>query len=417
MEYLTPIDLRYYCPIPDCGVFVPADKADQVFRRAKCPKGHLTCVDCRQPAHTDAVQCVQNRDMELVQKLANEEGWRRCYRCHTMVEHSNACRHMTCRCGAEFCYVCGKIWWTCGCTERQLDQIKKRARQNAARRRAQEERERREIEELKKALEAIAKMEAADAEKLERICAAKEVQRKKHVQRTYAELRTKVDEINEFQRGFLDGQHVRDRDRLELRIDVAMDGLRLKHDARLSYLHTSLKTKIEEREKELEQDWQERVANEKKAEADYKAQLDEWAKTVKNGDRRKEELLKAQKSKHDQGRDGYMRKRDDELDRLRWVLDEEVTIERELMDAKTARVEESFKVQQRELQVKVRTELRWLELVFPERGRLLDRFLAVELADEIVDDADDRWNTFIVKEEAGEAGPSRFRSAMKHAKG
>lgn len=60
-------------------------------------------MDCRQAAHADAVQCVKNQDMELVQRLAAEEGWRRCHRCHTMIEHRTACRHITCRCGAEFC--------------------------------------------------------------------------------------------------------------------------------------------------------------------------------------------------------------------------------------------------------------------------------------------------------------------------
>lgn len=380
-------------------------------------RNHVTCVDCRAWAHNDATQCTENQDMQLVQKLALEEGWRRCYRCHTMVEHKNACRHITCRCGAEFCYVCGKVWWTCGCTERQLDQIKKRARDNAARRKEQEERERREVEELQRALEAIAKMEAEETEKRKKIRAAKETQRQRQVRWAYAELRTKLDEVNDFQKGFLDGQHGRDGDHLKLKTQVAMDGLGLKHEVKLGQLRTALKVKIEKREEEWEQDWQERVANEKKVDAKYESQLDDWAKTVKNGERRKEELLKAQRSKHEQGRTDYVKIRDDELERLRWVLDEEMAIESELMDAKKARIEESFQVQQRELQVKIRSELRWLELVVSERSRLLDKILAVELADELVDDADDRWNNIVVKEEAGEPGPSRFRSAMQYAKG
>lgn len=112
-----------------------------------------------------------------------------------------------------------------------------------------------------------------------------------------------------------------------------------------------------------------------------------------------------------------MKERYDEFQQLRWILYEEVAIEQELMDAKKARIEGSFKFQQRELQIKVKTELRWLELVFSERCRLLDNFLVVELANEIVDDADDRWDIFIVKEEVEEAGPSPFGSSTRRAKG
>ncbi|OCT47908.1 hypothetical protein CLCR_03278 [Cladophialophora carrionii] len=30
---------------------------------------------------------------------------------------SKRCRHMTCKCGAQFCYTCGKKWRSCSCTE------------------------------------------------------------------------------------------------------------------------------------------------------------------------------------------------------------------------------------------------------------------------------------------------------------
>lgn len=55
-----------------------------------------------------------------------------------MIEHKTACRHIRCRCGTEFCYICGSKWWTCGCTERQLKDLKERVGRNAERRRAQE---------------------------------------------------------------------------------------------------------------------------------------------------------------------------------------------------------------------------------------------------------------------------------------
>ncbi|KAI7789001.1 E3 ubiquitin-protein ligase arih1l [Diaporthe eres] len=108
-EYSVQINQRYYCPAPDCGLFVPADNINTPFRQALCRAKHATCTDCGQAAHADAVQCPRNADMELVQGIARQQGWRRCYRCLTMIEHTKACRHIRCRCGAQFCYVCGAV--------------------------------------------------------------------------------------------------------------------------------------------------------------------------------------------------------------------------------------------------------------------------------------------------------------------
>lgn len=109
LEYSVPAGQRYYCPAPDCGLFVPADKDNTPFRRARCKAKHATCMDCGQAAHADAVQCPENASMKLVERMARLEGWRRCPRCLTMIEHTKACRRIHCRCGAEFCYVCGAV--------------------------------------------------------------------------------------------------------------------------------------------------------------------------------------------------------------------------------------------------------------------------------------------------------------------
>lgn len=140
-EYSTPFADRYYCPALDCGLYVPPHRINAPYRRAKCKNKHQSCMDCRRPAHLDAVNCDKNQDMDLVQIMALHEGWRRCHRCRTMIEHKTACRHIKCRCGAEFCYVCGAKWWTCGCTERQLKDIKERVRRGAEERRTQEVRD------------------------------------------------------------------------------------------------------------------------------------------------------------------------------------------------------------------------------------------------------------------------------------
>ncbi|RYP64839.1 hypothetical protein DL769_006514 [Monosporascus sp. CRB-8-3] len=42
--------------------------------------------------------------------MGERSGWRRCYKCRTLVELTQGCTHMTCRCKAQFCYICGARW-------------------------------------------------------------------------------------------------------------------------------------------------------------------------------------------------------------------------------------------------------------------------------------------------------------------
>ncbi|KAI4842474.1 hypothetical protein E4T44_03791 [Aureobasidium sp. EXF-8845] len=52
-------------------------------------------------------------------ELAATEGWQRCYntKCHRVVALTIGCNHITCVCGAQFCYVCGARWRTCDCPQ------------------------------------------------------------------------------------------------------------------------------------------------------------------------------------------------------------------------------------------------------------------------------------------------------------
>ncbi|OJJ87618.1 Rcat domain-containing protein, partial [Aspergillus glaucus CBS 516.65] len=48
-------------------------------------------------------------------RTAAKHGWQRCFYCHRVVELIQGRYHMTCPCGAEFCYKCGKKWRSCFC--------------------------------------------------------------------------------------------------------------------------------------------------------------------------------------------------------------------------------------------------------------------------------------------------------------
>jgi hypothetical protein len=45
-----------------------------------------------------------------VLQMGENAGWRRCYKCRNLVELTQGCSHITCRCKAQFCYICGAVW-------------------------------------------------------------------------------------------------------------------------------------------------------------------------------------------------------------------------------------------------------------------------------------------------------------------
>lgn len=51
----------------------------------------------------------QPEDLALL-SVAQRRRWQQCGKCKHMIELGEGCRHITCKCGYEFCYSCGKPW-------------------------------------------------------------------------------------------------------------------------------------------------------------------------------------------------------------------------------------------------------------------------------------------------------------------
>jgi hypothetical protein len=114
IEWNTPAKDRRYCPWQMCAEFLGA--AQTLEREVACPTCHnVLCTHCQQPAHPWAPACEQEGDGDMIDHLLQEHGWQRCPGCTAVVELSFGCNHMTCRCGAEFCYECGVGWKRCAC--------------------------------------------------------------------------------------------------------------------------------------------------------------------------------------------------------------------------------------------------------------------------------------------------------------
>lgn len=112
----------------DCGNYLkpPAggEKDVQFFRH--CPWcWAATCIFCGRKGHgkddCPLPSAERMREEILSQqafdKLARSCGWFRCFGCRAMISRGGGCSHVICRCGVEFCSLCGKRWKTCYCGE------------------------------------------------------------------------------------------------------------------------------------------------------------------------------------------------------------------------------------------------------------------------------------------------------------
>ncbi|KAK6341851.1 hypothetical protein TWF730_001338 [Orbilia blumenaviensis] len=131
IEYDTMVEKRLFCPKRKCGAFIPYHpRKDQhhplVGTCQKC--GTRACRICKGKAHKPTEDCPEDLGLNAVIGLSKDNGWKRCYRCRAMIELNYGCNHMTCRCGAEFCYICGNPWsfeYGCptGCTQTDDDMV------------------------------------------------------------------------------------------------------------------------------------------------------------------------------------------------------------------------------------------------------------------------------------------------------
>ncbi|TLD22360.1 hypothetical protein PspLS_07948 [Pyricularia sp. CBS 133598] len=119
LQFSTPWEARIFCPNAACGEFIrPRAKIDPKHPfDVTCKHCRFrVCVMCKRDAHPLGQDCPADFELDEVLKMGEKSGWRRCYKCRTLVELSQGCTHMTCRCKAQFCYICGAVWdSTVGC--------------------------------------------------------------------------------------------------------------------------------------------------------------------------------------------------------------------------------------------------------------------------------------------------------------
>ncbi|KAF5649473.1 e3 ubiquitin ligase ARI4 [Fusarium tjaetaba] len=108
-EANAPIHDRLYCHDPNCAAFIPPDRNGRCLLCVT-----QTCRDCGERGHPGQ-PCREGAAEEDVWATMDENKTVNCPGCGRMIELAEACNHMTCVCGQEFCFICGEIWRTCGC--------------------------------------------------------------------------------------------------------------------------------------------------------------------------------------------------------------------------------------------------------------------------------------------------------------
>ena len=117
-EFSVPANDRIYCCQPTCSAFVGSSVGRQRESGIVCIVSGCrtkTCPRCKEAAHPSERNCALNKSTTQLKTLAQSKRWQTCPGCKTLVERSAGCSHMTCRCGAHFCYHCAASWKRCSC--------------------------------------------------------------------------------------------------------------------------------------------------------------------------------------------------------------------------------------------------------------------------------------------------------------
>ncbi|EOA28884.1 hypothetical protein CARUB_v10025138mg, partial [Capsella rubella] len=117
-----PVTNRGYCPNPRCSTLMSETELSGQFGfRQYCVKcNEPFCINCKVPWHSN-LSCNQYNRLHpnqtvndiLLMELVNEKRWRQCRKCQHMIELSEGCSSLICRCGHKFCYDCGADTGSC----------------------------------------------------------------------------------------------------------------------------------------------------------------------------------------------------------------------------------------------------------------------------------------------------------------
>lgn len=324
--------------------------------------------------------------MDLTYQLAEEEGWKRCYNCNALVEHKDACQHMTCRCGAQFCYVCNERWRTCSCTMDQLSTLKSEATTRREQREAKEQVMAEELRQMLAEIEEFEREETLKAEllrqeqlRLEEERQQRELEekvrqeshRRKKVDVKFTELRSALGQLHELQQATIVADQEMEVESTKHELSVENEELEKKQVEEEQELATSMQTRLQHKDASFNEDFASRAISEKKIMDDYHAKLAAYYRNRPHGDQEIEKAMLPLQRRMEQGYRAWQQWKRQEMESYREVLEENNAIKQELMYSMRQRLAEKAEEVERSLAQKATAERLWFNLVVLERERLL----------------------------------------------
>lgn len=220
---------------------------------------------------------------------------------------------MTCRCKAQFCYICGLQWRTCACRDAQLATIQQRAEIRRVET-ARTARQAAEAEEERIVVQMVADFIAREAEAQQRH--HEEERRRKEVERLAAvhlhfrQLVAELESLHDVQRILMTERYEVEVEALKIERQEALDTLSIRHASELQSLATESHTRIADSEHRFEKEYQTRLAEERLVEDEYVNRLRAYWKGKSEADytvRAARDELRTKLEKEDRFWDSYRR--------------------------------------------------------------------------------------------------------------
>ncbi len=311
---------------------------------------------------------------------------------------------MTCRCKAQFCYICGSRWRTCSCSDAELQRILQAAaarRFTAGARDREAENRRRadqaatvaaeaEAAELREILREIEEFEMEEAERLareeEELRFAAIVSRQRHeeerilaISKKYFQLKQDLDFLHSIQEVAIAERYEEERKELRQR-DKMRKAILARHEMELQLAEAVADAKISDSQFRFDQDYHSRLSKEREIEDKYVAELKAYWENRPGGTEKIVEGRDALRKAH---MESYQRWDETKRAKLKQASDEareEVARLRTRHEVERAVAAGKMDGRDREVKASRKADAKWVQRVVEVRAQMLEAMEMEEYA-------------------------------------